>query len=230
MIKISIHQPGYIPWSGFFKKIQSVDVFVFLDDVQYEIRGWQNRNKIKIDGKEMWLTVPINNKFGTLLSEISIDNSRNWAKKHFNSITHGYAKSKYFQEYKNEIHDIYKKDYEFLIELNLDIIHYIMEKLKINTKTLLSSELGLKEQGSDRILKICKELDADYYLSGISGSDYINKKKFEESNIKLEFQDFQHPEYNQLSTPFVPNLSIIDLLFNEGQNAEKILKEARNFA
>ena len=104
-----------------------------------------------------------------------------------------------------------------------------MKELQIKTKTLFSSELGVLERGSDRILAICKKLNADVYLSGKLGSDYLDLKNFEESRIEVRFQNFQHPEYEQYYKPFIPNMAGIDLIFNEGKNASKILQESKNF-
>lgn len=229
MTTISIHQPGYFPWLGFFGKIVFSDVFVFLDDIQYEKNGWQNRNKIRVEGGEMWLTIPIKSKFGIFLKDVEIDNSSNWAKKHSKSISLNYSKSKFFTEYWKDLENIYKKKFEYLIDLNLEIIGYIMEKLNIKTRTVLSSELNISDAGSNRILKICKELTADSYISGISGKDYLKLDDFKKNNIQVKFQNFQHPSYTQVYEPFYPNMSTIDLLFNEGKNAEKILNQAKNF-
>lgn len=229
MRTISIHQPGYLPWLGFFKKIISAEVFVFLDDVQYEKNGWQNRNKIRTDKGEIWLTVPVKLKFGALLKNITIDNSSNWAKKHSKSITLNYSKAKFFSKYWNNLEKIYQKEFDNLIDLNLEIIKYMMEKFGIKTKTILSSELEIRDQGSDRILKICKAFGADSYLSGVAGKDYLKIDEFRSNNIQVMFQNFQHPFYNQIFDPFYPNMASIDLLFNEGENAEKILKKAKNF-
>lgn len=229
MRTISIHQPVYLPWLGFFKKIISSEVFVILDDVQYEKNGWQNRNKIRTDKGEIWLTVPVKSKFGTLLKNVTIDNSSNWAKKHSKSITLNYSKAKFFSKYWNGLEKIYQIEFDNLIDLNLKIIKYLMEKFNIKTKTMLSSELEICDQGSDRILKICKALGADSYLSGVAGKDYLKIDEFRRNNIQVMFQNFQHPFYNQIFDPFYPNMASIDLLFNEGGNAEKILKKAKNF-
>ena len=95
MKTVSIHQPVYLPWLGFFKKIMSSDIFVFLDDVQYEKNGFQNRNKIRTYDGDMWLTVPVKAKSQTLLNEVSIDNSGNWSNKHIKSVFYNYSKTKY---------------------------------------------------------------------------------------------------------------------------------------
>lgn len=229
MKTISIHQPVYLPWLGFFKKIMYSEVFVFLDDVQYEKNGWQNRNKIHTKEGEIWLTVPVNSKSNMLLKDVTIDNSSNWSKKHSKSISLNYSKAKFFEKYWNDFERIYQKKFDHLIDLNLEIIKLLMKKFKIQTKIILSSELKISEQGSGRILKICKALGADSYLSGSAGRDYLRLDAFSDNNIKVNFQNFQHPIYNQVFEPFHPNMAAIDLLYNEGEESEKILKKARNF-
>lgn len=224
MKTISIHQPVYLPWLGFFKKIISSDIFVFLDDVQYEKNGWQNRNKIRTNDGEIWVTVPVNSKSKTLLKDITIDNSSNWAKKHSKSISHNYSKAKFFDKHWNDFERIYQKKIDRLIDLNLEIIKLLMKKLKIQTKTILASELKISEQGSQRILEICKALGADSYLSGSVGKDYLKLNDFTDNSINVNFQNFKHPIYNQVFEPFHPNMSAIDLLYNEGEQSERILK------
>lgn len=229
MKTISIHQPVYLPWLGFFKKITSSNVFVFLDDVQYEKNGWHNRNKIKTKDGSIWLTVPVNSTTNIKLNEISIDHTSNWLKKHKKSIYLNYVKAKFFDSIWPEFELIYQKDHELLIELNLEIIQLILKKLNIKTKTILSSDLNIMQSGSDRILEICKNLQADRYLSGIQGKNYLKIDDFKKNNIEVLFQNFQHPIYSQLYEPFLPNLSTIDLLFNEGLNSPNVLKTSSNF-
>ena len=229
MKTVSIHQPVYLPWLGFFKKIMVSDVFVFLDDVQYEKNGVQNRNKIRTNEGDIWLTVPVNVKSTTLLKDVKIDYSTNWQKKHSKSIYLNYSKTKFFDNYWNEFDEFYQKKFDRLMELNLEIIEFLMKKFNIKTEIVLSSELGISEKGSERILKICKSLDADSYLSGIGGKEYLKLDSFKNNNINVNFQNFQHPIYNQVYHPFYPNMSAIDLLYNEGDNSERILKNAKNF-
>ena len=225
---ISIHQPGYIPWLGFFKKIQSSDIFVFLDDVQFEKNGWQNRNKIKTSENWMWLTVPVNAKLGMKLNEIQIDYSSNWINKHKKSIELNYAKSKFFEKYWPDFKKIYEKEYELLIDLNMEFIKKFMEMLNIRTKTILSSSLEITQKKSARILQICQSLNTSKYISGIMGKDYLDLNDFENNKIDVILQNYQHPTYLQKYEPFLPNMSIMDLLLNEGNNAVKILEESNN--
>ena len=203
--------------------------FVFLDDVQYQKNEFQNRNKIRVFNGEMWLTVPVKTKSNTLLKDVKIDYTSNWIKKHIKSIELNYSNSKFFNNYWSELESIFKRKYDNLMELNIEMIKFFLEKLKINTKTIFSSELNISDKSSDRILKICKALDADTYISGISGKNYLNLDDFEKNSINVIFQKFQHPTYQQVFEPFHLNMSAMDLLFNEGNNASKIIKKYNEF-
>jgi hypothetical protein len=207
MTIVSIHQPTYLPWLGFFNKIISSEKFVFLDDVQYEKNGYQNRNKIRTHEGDIWLTVPVKTKSTTLLKNVEIDYSFDWIKKHTKSIELNYSKTRFFNNYWDELKKIYNKKHYNLITLNIDIINFLINKLNIKTEIIFSSNLKIYEKGSDRILKICKELNADTYISGIGGKAYLN----------------------QIFEPFHSNMAVIDLLFNEGDNAEKIIKKQNIF-
>ena len=228
-IRISIHQPGYLPWLGFFKKIESSDVFVFLDDVQYEKNGWQNRNKIRTSDGSIWLTVPIKSKLDLKINEIRIDNNSTWKTKHRKSIEINYSKAKHFQELWPDFESIYELNHTSLLDLNIKLINFLMDKLEIKTKVCFSSDLEIKEKSSDRILAICKALKADKYLSGALGKNYLKINNFEKNGIIVELQNFQHPVYPQCYEPFIPNMSTIDLLFNEGSKSSEILKQSSNF-
>ena len=228
MTTISIHQPVYLPWLGFIEKVISSEKFVFLDDVQFEKNGFQNRNKIRTYDGEMWLTVPVKVKSQTLLKDVKINYSVDWINKHKKSIIQNYKKAEFFDNYWLELEKIYDEKYEYLVELNIEIIKFLFNKLKIKTKTLFSSELHISDKGSNRILEICKILNADRYISGISGKKYLLIDDFERQKIKLEFQNFQHPTYEQVFDPFYPNMAMIDLLFNEGERSLKIIKKGND--
>ena len=228
MAIISIHQPVYLPWLGFFEKIISSEKFVFLDDVQYEKNGFQNRNKIRTNEGDIWLTVPVKTKSKTLLKNVKIDDSSNWMKKHSKSILLNYSQSKFFDNYWPELKKIYEKKYECLVEINMEIIKFLLKKFEIKTEIVFSSELKIVEKGSDRIIKICKVLDADTYISGIGGKQYLSKEDFIKNKIHIKFQNFKHPTYQQVFDPFYSNMAAIDLLFNEGSNAINIIKKKKN--
>lgn len=225
---ISIHQPGFMPWLGFFKKIMYSDIFVFLDNVKFVPRRWDNRNQIRTSQGEAFLTVPIKNSSGTNINDVIIDYSENWNLNHKKTIFYNYNKSKFFQDHYSFFQDLYDKKFERLIDLNMEIISYLIKELNITTKTIFASELDISSTKSDLNLDICKKLDADVYLSGITGKTYLKEEDFEKSNIKIEYQNFKHPTYSQVYQPFIPNLATIDLLFNEGSNASKVLRAASN--
>jgi hypothetical protein len=233
---VSVHQPQYIPWLGYFDKIARSDYFIFLDCVQYKPREFQNRNKIRTKDGWIWLTVPVINKGKgrQKILDVQIDNGLPWQRQHLNSLKTFYARAKFFDLYFPFFEEIYKKRWEKLTDLNLAIIDYALKELKIETLLRFESELDIHSMGTDRIIDICKKLNADTYLSGIGGKDYLKEDKFKKTGIRLAYQDFKHPAYNQQFTSsagdFIPFMSIIDLLFNEGPGSREILKlgEAKN--
>ena len=226
---ISIRQPGYFPYLGFFKKIESADVFVFLDDVQYTRSDWDNRNKINTRDGPMWLTIPILNKSREFLNEVKIDHTQNWIYKHKSAIKFSYQNTPFFDLYWKDIESILDKKYTKLIDLNMKLINYFKSVLDINTETVFSSDLKINSNGSEKLCQICMKLKADTYLSGELGKNYLDLKLFENNQIKIIFEEFKHPTYSQMNLKFLPNMSIIDLLFNEGDNSINILKKCRNY-
>lgn len=228
MTMISIRQPGYFPYIGFFKKIQSCNIFVYLDDVQYERGDWDNRNKIKTSNGSMWLTVPVYNKSGQKLNEVQISYDTNWNIKHIKAIELNYQKTLYFSNYWDSLKNILEKKWSKLIELNLALIEYVNQVLDINTQTIRSSDLKINSVGSQRLVDICKKLKGSTYLSGEMGKNYLDEKIFHKENIKVIYEKFQHPTYSQIHGSFIPNLSILDLLFNEGEKSKDILLKSKN--
>jgi len=228
MVTIAIHQPEHHPWLGFFKKMSQTDIFVFFDDVQYNSSGFQNRNYIKTNTGKTLLSVPVLSKFDSKINEIKIDKTKNWFKKHKKSIMTNYSKTDFFEEYKNKIEEIYETEYEYLIELNTKVIKFFLNELKIKTKIIFSSSLNLDSNSPKKILEICKKFNADKYISGVHwGLENLNLKEFSDNQIKIEFQKFLHPIYKQCHSPFIPNLSTLDLILNEGKNGRKILEKSK---
>jgi hypothetical protein len=228
MVTIAIHQPEHHPWLGFVKKMSQTDIFVFFDDVQYNSSGFQNRNYIKTNTGKTLLSVPVLSKFDSKINEIKIDKTKNWFKKHKKSIMTNYSKTDFFEEYKNKIEEIYETEYEYLIELNTKVIKFFLNELKIKTKIIFSSSLNLDSNSPKKILEICKKFNADKYISGVHwGLENLNLKEFSDNQIKIEFQKFLHPIYKQCHSPFIPNLSTLDLILNEGKNGRKILEKSK---
>lgn len=227
---ISLHQPQYIPWLGYFDKIDKSDCFVFLEQVQYKPREYQNRNKIRTKDGWMWLTVSIMSKGlnRQKICDVKIDNDSDWQKKHWRSLTVWYGRAKFFKDYFSFFEDVYTRRWEKLIDLNIHIIKYLLKELKIETSLYYESEIDISSQGTDRIIEICKKFKADTYLSGIGGRDYLEEGKFVQAGIKLEYQNFIHPAYHQRYIEgkdfFLPYMSALDLLFNKGEESTNILR------
>lgn len=227
---ISVHQPQYLPWLGYFDKIDKSDGFIFLDCVQYKHREFQNRNKIKTPGGCLWLSVPVVYKGHSRerIDQIAIDNGSDWQRKHWGSLKSAYSAARFFKEHSAFFEEVYSREWVRLLDLNIHIIHYIMRYLNIATPLYYESRIGTTQEATDRIIELCKKLNADTYLSGSGGKGYLEEEKFARSGIRLEYQHFVHPEYRQQcakqETDFSPYMSIVDLLFNEGHESINILR------
>ncbi len=227
---LSVHQPQYITWLGYFNKIDKSDCFVFLDNVQYKEREYQNRNKIRSKDGWMWMTVPVISKgLGhQKICDVQINNDFDWQIDHLKSLKTYYNKSPFFRQHYPFFEGIYTIKWEKLVDLNIHIIKYILEQLGIETPLYYESEIGTTSQATERIIEICKKVKADIYLSGMGGKNYLKEEQFSQVGIKLEYQNFIHPVYHQQymqeESFFLPYMSIIDLLFNEGPESIRILK------
>ena len=224
MTIVSIHQPCYLPWPIFFDKILNCDIFVLQDDVQYGKNRWHNRNVLRTKEDKIHLTIPTTAKLGTKINEVKIDNNQKWKQKHQRTIEINYSRHPYFDQYWKELEKIYERDYELLIDINLEIIQFFVNKLNIKRKLVLSSEFGINKCGSDKILELCKMLDADTYFSGRFGKEFLKPKDFQDDDIDVVFQKFRVFNYNQVYEPFIENLSTLDMLFNCGNKSIEILK------
>lgn len=223
---ISVHQPQYLPWLGYFDKIDKCDSFVFLDSVQYKKNEWQNRNRIKTAVSPIWLTVPVNYRFPQIIENVTIDIRTDWRRKHLNSMENNYSSAPFFTAYFASIKKIIETEYIYLKDLNIALIMEIMSFIGIKKDTHKSSELkNFPDDPDERLISICRHFGADTYLAGAGGKDYMNLEKYEKSGVNVIFQEYKHPVYRQQYKGFVSNLSIVDLLFNCGSDSLSILKE-----
>lgn len=224
---VSIHQPNYIPWIGFFHKIMSSDTYVVFDDVQFP-RGkdYANRNQIKTNNGKMWLTASVLGKKDLKpWNQIEINNN-GWKEKHLKNIKSFYQKSPYFERYYPVLEKIYNQNHNLLIDLNIDLIISILICIgKHDLNIVLSSNIKTELTGLDKILYILKNQKATKYISGDGeGSKrYIDEKLFNDNNIELIWQSYKHPVYKQQFGEFIPYMSVLDLLFNEGPNSKDII-------
>ncbi len=214
----SIHQPNYLPWLGYFHKIANSDIFIFLDNVPYSKNNFINRNKIKTQHGETWMTVSVLTKgyYGQLINEVKINNKIPWSKIHWKTIEANYSRAAYFKDYKHLFESIYEKKWESLASLNETLIKLICDILGINNiKFIRASELNVSGKNTELLINICKAVGADTYFSGSGGKKYLDEGMFEKEGMILKYSEFQQPVYNQLWGDFIPNLSVIDLIFNE---------------
>lgn len=227
MKKILITQSNYIPWKGYFDGINTADVFVVYDEMQYTKRDWRNRNKIKTQNGAQWISIPVEvkGKYFQKINETKVSD-RNWRLKHWDSIRHNYSKAPFFKEYAEIFEELYLNNQEeYLSEINISFINEINKILSIETEIIWSKDLDLRGDKSEKLLNICLDLEGTDYYSGPSAKNYMDVELFEKNGINVHWFDYSgYPEYNQMFGEFDHEVSILDLIFNEGPTAKNFMK------
>lgn len=225
-MKIAISQSNYIPWAGYFGLISKCDAFVFLDDVQFTSRDWRSRNRIKTANGLKWLSIPVGDSLSRRICEVKLPDN-DWKKSHMSSIIASYRGASNFQAGVNFIQTIYNEfELETLSDFNQSCTKYIAsEILGLNCTFLDSREITHAGTGSDRILSICKILSATKYVSGPSAASYLKVDDFSFNDIEVAFVDYSKmSSYDQLHGDFIPNVSIIDMVFNVASGYSKLIE------
>ncbi|EAK0442720.1 hypothetical protein YZ29_02600 [Campylobacter lari] len=230
-------QPTFNPWLGYIYMIESVDAFIFLDNVQFERRSWQSRNRIKLHNKIFMLNLNIKKTSQkTILQNIYLDKDLKWKEKFLKTIYHAYSKSINFKQYYNFLEkNIYQS--EKLVDFNISLIKKICNDLNIKTPVFKASTMNITLEKKEKLLlNICKNLNANEYLSPEGSKNYLEKDEakniFKNENIKINYFDFLHPIYHQQGKDFIPYLGSLDFLFNEKNIKEKfkeIIKANESF-
>jgi hypothetical protein len=223
---ISTNQPYFAPYPGFFYKAQISDYFVFLDNVQFPRKTtWINRNRFKNDQGSLWMTIPVWKKGLGLqkISDVRICHNGNWRIKHLRSIQSAYAHAPFLSDHVGIMERVLSPQFERLLDLNLEIISYIMHHLEIDTKIVLMSELGVSGKGAPLIIDICKSLGASQFSVQSSALAYYDRVQFASEGIELV--SFKKPEYiyPQMWGDFIANLSVLDMMFTCGPKARDII-------
>jgi hypothetical protein len=228
---VAAHQPHFLPWLGYMHKIASADLFVVMDDLQFEAQNFQNRNRVKVNNGTTWLTVPLVR--GSQTDRIcdkriaAVESPKeDWRRRAWLTLTTHYGKAPYFRLYAEELERILFATYESLLALDTAILRQFMSWLRITTKVVFASTLSLDGQKTSRIVHMCQRVGASTYLSGAGGSkDYLEEERFRHAKIKLEYQGFVHPTYPQRYSAlgFIKNLATLDLLLNCGPASTGIL-------
>ncbi|WP_017590647.1 WbqC family protein [Nocardiopsis ganjiahuensis] len=234
-VRAAVHQPHYWPWLGLIDKIDRSDRFIMLDTVQFERRGWQNRNYVAGPGKPVLLTVPVTQASrDERIRDKKIDNTQKWSKKHYRALAeHCYRKAPYWVDYREEIAQLYETEWEDLADLAIATTRLLTRGFGIDTPILRASELGdFPGHKSELLAQICAKAGADTMLSGDGARDYLDPEIMHRHGVDIEWQGFNHPVYQQHTRgpadEFVPRLSAIDLLLNAGPDALHVLRQARS--
>lgn len=223
---VSINQPAYLPWLGYFQRIAVSDLHVVLDHVQFEKNSFVNRNRIRSSGGAVWLTVPVRTagRFGRLpIDELEIDSSSNWRRKHWQTIAQAYRRAPFFEEHALFFESVYEQEWRLLADLCGALTGYLLEAFAISTPLRRSSGLGAGAAKDELVLEICRVTGASLYLSGQFGRSYLHEERFAAHGIDVVYQDYRHPVYPQVYSPFVSHLSAVDLLFNCGPESRDVL-------
>ncbi len=225
---VAIHQPNYLPWSGFFHKMALCDQFVFLVNVPFSKNSYQNRTRIKINREARWLTVPVMtaNHFGQLTNVVKIAAAPGWAKKHWRTLEQSYRDAPHFGWLTAGIGVVYESDWEYLADVSIELISRVGQILGIKTPLIRASSLRVEGTRSELLASVCQQLGASQYLSGPSGRNYLDLRQFANRDIRVSYHRFSPPVYAQLHGEFVPALSVIDLLANVGPQSWSILESS----
>ncbi len=218
---VAVLQSNYIPWKGYFDIIHDVDLFVFYDDVQYTKNDWRNRNRIVTASGVQWLTIPTGTDLNRLVCEVRLHSSA-WAIKHWRTIEQSYRRTPYFHLYKDFFEEVYLgMRWETLSDLNQFLIRHIAgEFLGIKSRFEDSRAYTVSGQKLSRLISLLEQVETKTYVSGPSAKAYIDMAKIHEANISVTYKDYSgYPEYPQRHQPFEHSVSILDLLFNCGQES-----------
>jgi hypothetical protein len=223
---VSANRPYFAPYPGFFYKAHLSDYFIILDDVQFPGKTtWITRNRIKNDQGTLWMTIPVWRKGLGLqqISKVRIYQAGNWKKKYLRSFQSAYTHAPFLRDHLDLIEQVFSQEYDFLLDLNMEIINYILSFLRIKTRVVLMSELGVSGKGTSLIIDICKSLGAAQFLVQPSALAYYDPRQFQAA--ELELVSFNEPKYvyPQLWGDYMANLSILDMMLNCGAKSRDIV-------
>jgi len=225
---VSVHQPQYLPWLGYFDKIDRADVFVLLDNVQYKKNEWQNRNRIKTPQGPQWLTVPVLYKFPQLISEVGINDRERWQHRQRQALLSNYRKAPHWPLLEPFFAEIFSRSWETIAELNIHVVRELTTLLGMTTPLHVASELPPSPDDPDeRLIAITRHFGGNVYLAGSGGRNYMDLAKYGDAGVEVIFQEYRHPVYPQLWGDFEPFMSVVDLIYNRGLEALEIIRRGR---
>ena len=229
---VAAHQPHYFPWLGYIDKMAQADLFIVMDDLQYEKENFQNRNRIKLNNQSAWITVPLERGAQSdricdkLIRNDGVSAKEHWQRRTWTSLQIHYGKAPHFARYADEVEEVFTRPWTRLVDVTLHILDLVRRWFGISRPMLLSSSLQLEGEKTDRIIDFCRKVGAKVYLSGRGGStDYLDVDALRREGITVAWQSFQHPVYPQRypALGFMPRMCVLDLLFNCGPASRDIL-------
>lgn len=225
-ISLCAHQPDFAPWLGFFERLLHCDTFVVLDHVQYVRRGWHNRDKIEISGKESWLSVPVKSKgkFDQAISKTELNNATDWQNKHLTTISANYARAKFFPAYINSLTDLYQAEHQTLADFNMAIINWALDLMEIQIEIVFSSKLVPTGTKDAMLIDCCEKLGARRYITGTGARAYLQEPLFNKHGIEVVWQNWQEPVYDRGTDTIRHGLSFLDALFHTGPKIKNIIR------
>lgn len=221
---VTIHQPEFFPWAGFFNKIATADVFCIFDNVKFKKSYFENRCRVMLNGEPGWLTAPVLHKGRSdqLLCDVAMDNSLPWGTKVWKSLFFNYAKAPFWRDHAEFLEDCFAvRRWDRLVDLNLHALHYYCNYLGIEFKPVLGSAVCGDANGAELVLDTCKRLGATAYLSGRFGKDYLDEDGFRAAGIDLIYQDYHAPTYLRPNGSVSESLSVLDMTLVLGREATK---------
>ncbi len=223
---ITIHQPDFMPWYGFFRKIYHADIWVVLDHTENNPREaafWGRRVKVLVNGQEHWLSITLNKpeekgRIGIPVHDMTLNlQNRKALQKLKKTVQMAYSKAPFFDEYAYLLDDYFDSDEPKMMPRNMNFIKEMMKILGCDTKLVYSSDLNPKASSTEMLVEIIQSMNGDVYLSGTGADGYQDVSLYKDNGIEVIFNKFDHPTYEQLLTDdFVPGLSILDMLFMKG--------------
>jgi hypothetical protein len=235
-VKIAIHQPQYLPWLGYFDKLDSADVFIFLDTVQFKKHEWQNRNRIRTKDGWQWLTVPIIDRFPERIDRVEVNAKTDWQRKHCQALRLHYGSAPHWEPLGPKLLALSEQPWTRLVDLNVAVLDLLCEHLNIRTRRCLASTLVAREEPTDRLIDLCRAVGGTVYLAGQGAAplpdvpSYMDVGRFPRAGIQVQFQEYQHPTYPQRYQPFISHLAVVDLLFNCGPESLNVLRSGRRWS
>jgi hypothetical protein len=229
MTKVAIMQPTYLPWIGYFGLMDSVDIFIHLDSVQFAKRSWQQRNQIKTEKGPTWLTVSVLSKGlrDQKITDVRIDLEKKSLNKQIRTIELAYSKTPYFRAYADGLFAIMALNQGGLSKLNIELIKWLRKILGIQTPLICASELETVGTKASLLLHLCQQVNGEEYISPPSSEEYLSESSvFKNAGIPIRYFKFNHPKYQQRYGEFISHMSIIDLLFNEGPRSMEIIQKS----